>query len=203
MKIKDMSMYKKNALLCALLCVSTQYALALTPWLEIKPSYFFFYDSPMKHIYNKGGYEIQASVSVPVHRHFDVYGSIGGRHVSGHALNTCEDTSLTLVPIDIGLKPIVNFCERFYYFFAMGPRFFYFHQKNESPFVDCSITSGGVGLFINSGFNVLIREHFLLGIFGEYSYEKKKICPNQPNVFSNGSVQIGGLAFGVSLGYAF
>ena len=196
-------MYKKNVLFSALLCISTQCASDVTPWLEIKPSYFFFYDSPMKKVYNKGGFEIQGSASVPVCHYLDFYGSLGYRHVSGHALNTCEKTSLILVPIDIGLKPIVKFCERFYYFLAMGPRFFYFQQKNKSPYVDCSITSGGVGLFVNTGFNVLFLDHFLLGLFGEYSYEKKKICPQMPNVYSNGSVQIGGLAFGLSLGYAF
>ncbi len=196
-------MYKKIALLSALLCTSTQYASDVTPWLEIKPSYFFFCASPMNKIYDHGGFEIQGSVSVPVYNYLDLYGSIGYRKAWGHALNTCATTSLTVVPVDIGLKPIFNFCERFYYFFAIGPRFFYFHQQNNSPYVDCIINGGGIGLFINTGFNVLLADCLLLGIFGEYSYEKKTICPNMPNVFSNGGVQIGGFAFGVSLGYAF
>jgi hypothetical protein len=196
-------MYKKTALFAALLCTLTEYASPVTPWLEVKPSYFFFPVSPMKDIYDHGGFEIQGSASIPVCNYLDFYGSIGYRRASGHALNTCEKTSLTVVPIDIGLKPIFNFCERFSYFFALGPRFFYFHQHNNSPYVDCSINGGGVGLFVNTGFNVLFADCFLLGIFGEYSYEKKTICPKMPNVFSNGSVQLGGLAFGVSLGYAF
>ena len=135
--------------------------------------------------------------------YFDLYGSIGYRKVSGHALNTCEKTSLSVFPLDIGIKPIFNFCERFYYFFAIGPRFFYFHQHNYSPSVDCKINNGGVGLFVNTGFNIQLADCFLLGIFGEYSYEKKKVCPIMPNVFSNGSVQMGGFAFGASLGFVF
>ena len=196
-------MYKKNVLLSALLCISTQCASDVTPWLEIKPSYFFFNKSPMKNIYNKGGFELQASASVPCCHYLDFYGSIGCRHVSGHALNTCEKTSLTVVPGDIGLKPVFSFHDYFYYFFAIGPRFLYFQQKNDSPYVDRIIKGGSVGLFFNTGFNVLLFEHFLLGIFGEYSYEKATVCPKKPNVYSNGSLQIGGLAFGLSLGYAF
>jgi hypothetical protein len=196
-------MYKKIALLSALFCTLAQHASHVTPWLEIKPSYFFFTTSPMKHIYNKGGFEVQGSISVPFYNYLDFYGSIGCRHVQGHALNTCEKTSLTVMPIDIGLKPVFNFCEKLYYFLAIGPRFFYFHQHNNSPYVTAKINRSGIGFFVNTGFNVQLAECFLFGIFGEYSYEKKTICPKMPNVFSNGSVQLGGFAFGISLGYAF
>lgn len=157
----------------------------------------------MKNLYNKGGFEIQGSASIPIYHYLDLYGSIGGRKAWGRALNSCEKTSLTVAPVDIGLKPIINFRERLYYFFTIGPRFFYFHQHNNSPYVDSNIKSGGVGLFVNTGCNILLADCFLLGIFGEYSYEQKTICPSRPNVYSNGGVQIGGFAFGMSLGYAF
>lgn len=196
-------MYKKIGLLCTLLSTSGNYALDITPWLELKPSYFFFTSCPLSKIYDKGGFEVQGSTSVPLCTYVDFYGSIGYREAWGRALNTCEKTRLTVLPIDIGLKPVFNVCERFYYFFAIGPRFFYFHQHNSSPYVDCRIKGGGVGLFANTGFNVLLADCVLLGMFGEYSYEKKSICPKRPNVYSNGNVQMGGCAFGVSLGYAF
>lgn len=189
-------------LAAALLCTLTQHAADITPWFEIKPSYFFLCASPMKHIYNKGGLEVQGSASVPVYKCLDLYGSIGYRTLSGHALSTCEKTSLRVIPVDIGLKPVWSLSERCYSFFAIGPRYFHFHQRNKSPYVDCSIKGGHIGLFVNTGFNVLLADHLLLGIFGEYSYENKKVCPSKPNVFSNGAVQIGGFAFGISLGYA-
>lgn len=205
-----MSVNKKIALLSVLFCTLTQYASEgsctnadLTSWLEIKPSYFFFTACPMNTVYNNGGFEVQGSASVPVCKYLDMYGSIGYRKVQGHALNSCSKTSLTVIPIDVGIKPIFNFCEHYYYFFAVGPRYFYFSEHNQSPYVDCKINDIGIGLFVNTGCNVLIADHFLLGIFGEYSYEKKKICPSKSHVFSNGSVQMGGFAFGISLGYAF
>lgn len=196
-------MHKKIGLLSMLLCSLTQYASDVTPWLEIKPSYFFFATSPMNDVYDKGGFEIQGSASAPFCNYLALYGSIGYRKVWGHALNTCEKTSLAVLPIDIGLKPILHFRERFYSFFAIGPRYFHFHQHNNSPYVDRTIKGNGIGFFVNAGLNTLLVEHFLLGIFGEYSYEKKKICPSRPRVFSTGCVQMGGFAFGVSLGYAF
>lgn len=196
-------MYKKFFFFFLLFCSIKEYALELRPWLEIKPSYFFFPQCPMNDIYKKGGFQIQASGSIPFRNYFDFYASLGYRRVAGHALDTCEKTNLSVVLLDFGIKPIFNFCEKFYYFFAAGPRLFVFHQNNDSAYVNSSLNASGVGLFANTGFNVLLKDSFLLGIFGEYSYEKKKICPSIQNVYSSGSTQLGGLAFGLSFGYAF
>lgn len=196
-------MLKKIALLFALLSTLSQYAVDLSPLIEIKPSYFFFSQSPLKNVYYHGAFQIQASASGALCDYLDLYGSIGYRKAQGNALNTGEKTSLTVVPFDIGLKPIFNFWDRFYSFFAIGPRFFYVHQRNYSPYVDRKISSGSVGLFVNSGFNVMFADCFSLGIFGEYSYEKKRISPCKANVYSNGSTQLGGFAFGASFGYVF
>jgi hypothetical protein len=196
-------MYKKITLLFALMSTLTQYASDKTTWLEIKPSYFFFSSSPMKKIYTNGGFEMQGSTSIPVCDYFDFYGSVGYRITRGEALSTCEKTTLTIIPVDIGLKPIFNCGKRFYSFFAIGPRYFHLHQHNKSPYVDYNIKSNGIGFFLNAGINTQLTPCILFGCFGEYSYEKKKICPTCPSVFSDGKVQIGGLAFGASIGYTF
>jgi hypothetical protein len=135
--------------------------------------------------------------------HLDAYGSIGYRQAQGHALNTFEKTSLSVIPVDLGLKPVFDFAQCWNYFFAVGPRYFYLHQQNNSPYVDYTIDGSGIGFFVNTGLNVVLADAFLLGIFGEYSYEKKGSYSNTSNVFSNGSIQIGGIAFGLSIGYAF
>lgn len=196
-------MCKKIILLLILLCNFVLQASDLKPWFEIKPSYFFFTSSAMKNIYQHGGFEIQGSGSFPIGKYFDFYGSVGCRRANGHALNTGEKTNLTVVPIDVGLKSVFNFNERAYYFFAMGPRFFYLKQHNYSSYVDQHVKNFKTGLFINTGFNWLFKTGLVLGIFGEYSYEKSTSYPSVTNVFSPGSVQLGGLAFGFSLGGIF
>jgi len=196
-------MYKKVLFLAALGYAVPHHACNATPWLEVKPSYFFFTAAPMRDVYRHGGFEVQGSVSVPVCANLDLYGSIGYREAWGRALNSGEKTSLRVIPVDFGVKPTFNFCERWYYFFTIGPRYFHFNQQNKSPYVDCKISSDGMGFFINTGFNVLLADSVLLGLFGEYSFERKGVWPNKSGVFSNGSVQIGGFAAGVSVGYAF
>lgn len=196
-------MYKKNFLLIVLLCSSMQYAFDAKPLLEIKPSYFFFSSSPMNTVYDHGGFQVQVSTSVPVGDSFDLYGSFGFRKASGDGLNSDVPTSLTVIPIDIGIKPVFTISESCSYFFVVGPRIFYLSQDNSSPYVNNIIDGGGIGLFANTGFDILFADNFVIGFFGEYSYESKSISPKVANVFSNGTIQIGGFAFGVSLGYAF
>src|SRR5579862_6132079 len=141
-------MYKNIVLFSALLCTLTHSTFDIKPWLEIKPSYFFFSASPMKDIYDNGCFEIQGTVSMFFHKYFDLYGSIGYRKAWGHALSTCSKTTLRVIPVDIGLKPIFNFYERFYYFFTVGPRYFSFHQHNYSPYVNCKVKGSGIGFFV-------------------------------------------------------
>ena len=171
--------------------------------ISLKPSYFFFSNSPLKHIYKKGAFEIQASLAAPISTYLHLYGSMGYRHAHGHALNTGQGTTLFVIPIDFGLQSIMPMYKRFRYFFGIGPRFFYFRQHNTSPYVSAHIQGGGVGFFIHSGVNIITTNRFLVGIFGEYSYEKDSIISKTSQVYSDGRVQLGGAAFGITIGYLF
>lgn len=194
-------MYKKIMVFFGLLCSLTQHASDLRSWLEIKPGYFFFSAQPMHQIYDHGGFQVQASASIPVYDHLDFYGSVGFREAWGHALDSGQSTKIMVIPVDIGLKPVFNFGKRCSYFFAVGPRYFCFDQENNSSYVDSIINSAGIGCFVNTGLNVQLADNFLLGFFGEYSYENKIIDSNTPNVYSGGNIQLGGFVFGMSFGY--
>ena len=204
-------MYKKIVLFCMVVYGLQQYAAdnnvdsyaMITPWIEIKPSYFIFSGSLMHEIYHHGGFQIQASASVPLSDYCDVYTSIGYRKAWGNALNSDENTDVMVVPNDLGIKPVVTIDEHCYYFVAFGPRFFYMHQYNDSAYINTNVHGGGIGFFINTGFDMRVTDHFVLGIFGEYSYEKENIYATTENVYSNGPVQIGGFSVGLSFGYAF
>lgn len=196
-------MYKKIMVFFGLLCSLTQHASDLRSWLEVKPGYFFFSAQPMHQIYDHGGFQVQASASISVYDHLDFYGSIGFREAWGHALDSGENTKIMVIPVDIGFKPVWNFAEKFNFFFAVGPRYFCFNQENDSLYVDSIVNSAGIGCFVNTGLNVQLSENFLLGLFGEYSYENKVIDSNTPNVYSGGKIQLGGFTFGMSFGYEF
>ncbi len=171
--------------------------------LELKPSYFFFTNSPLSKIYKRGGFEMQTSGSCQLWKWLDVYGSVGVMQTWGKSLNDGQKTSLLEVPVDLGLKPHFVLHKKVDYYFAFGPRYFYLHQYNDSTFVDKNIHNNVMGFFVNTGFNFEPVKHCTVGIFGEYAYGKTSFSSCKPNVFGQKNVQIGGCNFGVSLGYRF
>ncbi len=195
-------MYKKITLLSFLVCAVMFSASNASSWMEIKPGYFLFSASPMDTIYHNG-FQIQGSVSLPFYDYIDFYTSIGYRRACGRTLTTGEKTTLAVVPFDIGVKPVFNLNEYLDCFIAIGPRFFHIHQDNNSPYVNRVLVGNGFGFFATTGLNLFVKDAVLLGVFGEYSYEKKMLHSTMHNVFSNGDIQMGGFVFGVSLGYVF
>ena len=194
--------YSKIVLLCLSSLVQAEKS---SPRLELKPSYFFYANSTMRHIYKHGGFEIQGSGSYPIWEWINGYTSLGFVQTHGKSLGLQEPTTLWRILFDVGAKAIGQCTEKTDCFLAIGPRYFYLHQHNTSQYVPQSVHLDNVGLFLNFGFNHLVSEHCELGLFGEYSYEKAIYIPNLPNVYSNGNgtVQVGGVAYGASLGYAF
>ena len=173
-------------------------------WLEIKPGYFFFSNHSMHKIYHHGGFEIQGSATYPLWCDIiALYGSIGYLHVKGRSLNECQKTSISQVPFDLGLRAIADINECVQGYLSIGPRFFYFHQHNDSIYVDRNIRQTGAGFFVNGGVNFIQHDCFLLGIFGEYAFEKASFTSTRPNVYGRHDIQIGGFTFGASLGFEF
>lgn len=171
--------------------------------VEFKPGYFFFTNSPLSKIYKHGGLEAQASGTLPLLRWLACHASVGVMQAWGKSLNNDQKTSLLQLPVDLGLKPLFALHKKIDYYFAFGPRYFYLHQHNDSSFVEESVHKNVMGFFVNTGFNVRPVKHFLLGLFGEYGYGKTSFKACKPNVFGQQNVNIGGLTFGVSLGYSF
>lgn len=172
------------------------------PLLEVKAGYFFFTDSTMREIYNQGGLDLQLSGSYPVWRWLEIYASVEYLNRSGRSLNGCQKTSIWEIPVNLGLKPIITICPGIEYYLALGPRYFYVHQHNDSCYVPESLGRSGIGLFANMGFNFIVWKHLLIDIFAEYSYAPINFSCDCNNVCGQ-SAQVGGLTFGAGLGYAF
>jgi outer membrane protein W len=192
---------------CENFCQPVQPCFSVQPLIEAKSGYFFFSGSEMRKVYNHGGWDVQLSSSYPVWDTTDklslnIYGSVEYFHCSGKSLQGDQKTSVWAIPVNIGLKPVIVISPEVQYYVTLGPRYFYIHQHNNSSFVDRNRSRNGIGFFVNTGFDFILWRHFLIDIFGEYSYAKTRFHPGKSGVFSR-DVQISGFTFGVGLGYAF
>ena len=142
------------------------------------------------------------SGSYPIWRWLQVYGSVEYQEVHGRSLHGHQKTSLWKIPVNLGLEAIINIYPKMQYYFALGPRYFYVHQHNDSSYVNRNINRNGVGGFANTGFLFLLCRHLVLDVFGEYSYERTHFHSSKTNVEGR-HIQIGGFTFGGGLGYAF
>lgn len=176
------------------------------PIIEAKGGYFFFASSKMRQVYD-GGWDIQLSSSIPVWNplkklSLNVYGSVEFLRCSGHSTEEHYKTHIWELPINVGLKPIFLLSQQVQYYWTLGPRYFFIHQHNLSPYVDKNKSKNGVGLFVNTGFNFIFYKHLVIDLFSEYSYAKIHFPSSIFNVYTR-DIQVGGFTFGGSLGYSF
>lgn len=174
---------------------------------EVKTGYFFFSNSKMRKVYDKGGVDIQLCASYPLKRLtsrwvLNAYGAVEYFHQSGKSLNEHQKTALWSVPINIGLKPVYEINARMQCYFAIGPRYFYIRQHNHSSYVYKNRSKDGLGFFVNTGFNYFLSNHFIADIFGEYSYAKIHFHDGKSHIYTR-NIQMGGFTFGGGLGYEF
>ncbi len=172
------------------------------PQIEVKLGYFFFDSSTMSNVYNQGGIDVQLSGSYPVGGWLQLYGSVEFIEKHGHSQGSNSKVWLTEVPLSLGLKPTFTIRPDILYYFAFGPRYSFVQTSTNYPYVKKNENSSGVGLFVNTGFDFILWRHFLIDIFGEYSYVPISFS-NSPNNVYGQRVQVGGFTFGAGFGYAF
>lgn len=177
------------------------------PLIEVKTGYFFFSDSKMRKIYDHGGLDIQLCASYPLCNltsrwTLNAYGSVEYIQKSGRSIGGHQKTSLWQIPVNFGLKPVYAINVNTQYYFAIGPRYFYIHQHNHSPYVYRNKSGNGLGLFVNTGLNYFFFDHFVIDIFGEYSYATMHFDRGKSHVYTR-NIQVGGVTFGGALGYVF
>lgn len=177
------------------------------PLFEVKTGYFFFSNAKMRKVYNRNGLDIQLCASYPLWNltnrcTLNGYGAVEYFYRSGNSVNEHQKTSLWSLPVNIGLKPVYVVHANMQCYFAIGPRYFYLHQHNKSSYVYKNKSRNGLGFFVNTGFNYLLCDHFVIDIFGEYSYAKTHFHGGTSRVYTR-SIQIGGFTFGGGLGYGF
>lgn len=201
----------KNLFL-SLLVISSTMSAAFTscfsePLLEIKAGYFLFSDSKMRKVYDRGGLDIQLCASYPLWNlssgwGLNAYGAVEYFQRSGKSINGGQKTSLWSVPVNIGIRPVYAINNNMQYYFTVGPRFFSIHQHNHSSYVYKNRSKNHLGFFVNTGFNYVLRDHFIFDLFGEYSYGEIHFHRGNSRVYTR-NTQIGGFTFGGGLGCEF
>jgi len=177
------------------------------PLCEIKTGYFFFTNSKLRKVYDRGGLDIQLCASYPLWNltnkwTLNAYGAVEYFHRSGKSIGGRQKTALWSVPVNIGLKPVYAINDTMHYYFAVGPRYFYLHQHNHSSDVYKNRSRNGLGFFVNTGLNYALCDRFVIDIFGEYSYAKVHFHGRNSRVYTR-NIQIGGFTFGAGIGYEF
>ena len=172
------------------------------PLIEGKVGYFFFSSSKLREVYKKGGIDLQLSGTYPLWKWLQIYGSVEYLARSGEILNSTNKTTIWELPVSLGLQPVAVICQKVHYYLSIGPRYFFVHQHNHSPYLDKIVTHSGVGGFVNTGFHFFPIKHLVIDIFGEYSYKRMSFQGHRTNVYGQ-TVQVGGFAFGGGIGYTF
>lgn len=174
---------------------------------EIKTGYFFFSNPKMRKIYDRGGLDVQLSASYPSciltkNWTLHAYAAAEYFHRSGKSLNGHQKTSVWSVPINIGFKNIYEINANTQCYFALGPRYFYLHQHARSPYVYKHKAGNGLGFFVNTGINYILYDHFVIDMFGEYSYATVHFRNRRPRIYTR-NIEVGGFTFGGAFGYKF
>lgn len=177
------------------------------PLVEVKTGYFFFSDSKMRKIYDRGGWDVQLCASYPIWSltgpwSLHAYGAVEYFQRSGKSMHGHQKTSLWSIPVNIGLKPVYTIDADRHYYFSIGPRYFYLHQHNDSSYVYKTLSRNGLGIFVNTGFHYTLCDCLVIDLFGEYSYAKMHVHRSRDNIYTR-NVQVGGFTLGAGLGYAF
>jgi outer membrane protein len=188
--------------------MNTESAQPVSPWDEygsfaltdFRMGYFRFSDKSLRHIYDKGVLDLQLVSSFCVWTPLYIY--LAGEYIGakGRSIGGHDRTKVRIVPISLGLQYIQPITYDFRYYLTLGPRVFYFHQKNHGPGVPSQINKWGCGGFVNTGFMYYLSEHIIVDFYGEYSYKRMHFETHKAAT-SGGHLQIGGLTLGGGIGY--
>jgi len=138
--------------------------------------------------------DYQAELTLPFDHCLDSFVNIGFQCCNGSSDPLNIDCSLNVVPVSVGLKYNFYRCNNLSFYVGAGAAWAWLHESND--FDACKIDNhiNGPGGVLKFGVQRIC--HCLnLGVYLDYRYQKIRS--------SSACVNIGGLAFGGSLGYQF
>ncbi len=189
----------KKYLLLLLFC-TTAWASNST-FVEAKFSYFYFSSEELRKVYDQGGINYEVATCIPVWRGFHLWGAVDYFYKEGRSLEGDEKTNIRIIPLTLGLKYIYH-TNKFGFYGGVGPRYFFVRTKNDSDFVDSKTSVSGLGGVAEAGVLYSLSKHWLLDLFGSYSFKRLHPHTSHSTVQTHAE-QVGGWNIGGGLGYKF
>jgi outer membrane protein W len=170
--------------------------------VEGKAAYFLPQNNKFQKIYTGGGlYGIEASYEAWCRTH--VWASVDSFTRKGSSLGCHSPTRISMVPIGLGLKYFLclpNLPAELYV--GAGVTGTYVHMHDKSPYVISKISKWGVGGIAKVG-TLVHFDCLFLDLFVNYSYCPIDFHHNRDGAVSRNSMNFGGWAFGLGIGYRF
>ncbi|MCP5503736.1 MAG: hypothetical protein H7A41_01145 [Chlamydiales bacterium] len=181
-----------------LLCSTKAKAIEVLP--EIKAAYFHPTDNRFREIYSGAGiYSIETSVEA--WEGLYPWMSLGFFRQTGRSLEDRFSTHITLVPIGIGLKYLLEL-DKIVPYVGLGMQVTYTRMHDHSPYVDRKFAKWGIGGLAKIGSYLYFTDNFFFDVFCDYSYLKVNYHHPKKKVI-NLRADLSSLQFGGGFGYRF
>ena len=169
--------------------------------IEAKFSYFDFSSHQLRKIYHNGGINYELAASMPVWYGLNIWAAADYFSKDSHSLGGHQKTEIRIIPLTLGLKYIYAI-KNFSLYVGTGFRYFFVRTRNHSHYVDHKISRSGLGGVVEGGALYLFAKHFVLDVFGSYSFKKLHTHTSRHAVYTHGE-QVGGWNVGGGIGYKF
>jgi hypothetical protein len=177
------------------------YTLHADVFVEGKAAYFRPTNRDFREIYSDGGiYGFE--VTGQAWRDLYAWGSADCFYQSGSTSGFESSTTLTMVPLGLGLKYLFPVKSADFYFGA-GMLGTYLHTKDNSPFVIRNSSNWGFGGIVKAGIYILAREHLFIDLFTDYSFMKVDFHHTDGGRVIRHQADLSGWSIGAGIGYRF
>lgn len=170
-------------------------------FLEAKAAYFYPANSTFRDIYSGGGI-YGAELTCQAYKRLYAFASADYFHRKGSSLGESDPTTITFVPLGLGLKYLFPVHKRDFYLGA-GVLGTYLHIQDDSPFVLRNSCKWGLGAVGKAGIVFNVSKHFIIDLFTNYTYTKIDFDNNDGGNVTRNTADISGWSFGAAIGYRF
>ena len=170
---------------------------------EVRAAYYHPTSKKFRDIYGGSGiYNVELSLETWCN--FYPFISAGYYRESGRSIGERNKTTLTMVPLGIGLKYLFCPCSCYHPYLGAGFAASWMHTRDSSPFIHKTTKKWGFGGVFKVGVLAFFTDCFFVDGFIDYTYMKVHFSGSRssPLVFLS-DADLSGFAFGLGIGFAF